>query len=228
MTSRSVIFAIITFIIGLMIAIQIQTMREPLKRETTDSIELRKQIDFEKKHQHQLLSDIRNYEQLLSDYKRGDKKESEEALEKTWMQLKEKAGETEVIGKGLTITLQPLFSEEMLGEEQVTLSPSLLSELLNQVYVYGASAVAVGNERMISTSSIREVNQKVYVNQTDIGDLPVTITIVSEDPERLRNKLLATDLADYFAVDNVELVVSDIQDVTVPKYTKPLKVEYLK
>lgn len=228
MTSRSVIFAIITFIIGLMIAIQIQTMREPLKRETTDSIELRKQIDFEKKHQHQLLSDIRNYEQLLSDYKRGDKKESEEALEKTWMQLKEKVGETEVIGKGLTITLQPLFSEEMLGEEQVTLSPSLLSELLNQVYVYGASAVAVGNERMISTSSIREVNQKVYVNQTDIGDLPVTITIVSEDPERLRNKLLATDLADYFAVDNVELVVSDIQDVTVPKYTKPLKVEYLK
>ncbi|WP_062197775.1 DUF881 domain-containing protein [Massilibacterium senegalense] len=228
MTSRSVIFAIITFIIGLMIAVQIQTMRQPLKRETTDSIEIRKKIDFEKKHQHQLLSDIRNYEQLLSDYKQGDKKESEEALEKTWMQLKEKAGETDVTGKGLTITLQPLFSKEMLGEEQVTLSPSLLSELLNQVYVYGASAIAVGNERMISTSSIREVNKKLYVNQTDIGDLPVTITIVSKDPERLWNKLLATDLADYFAVDNVELVVSDIQDVTVPKYTKPLKVEYLK
>lgn len=228
MTSRQFVFATVTFIIGLMIAFQLQALQTPDKRETTDSIELRKKIDLEKKHQQQLLSEISNGKQILNEYKKGNTEENEAALEKTLLQLKEKAGVTQVVGEGITITLQPLFSKEMIGEEPIDLSSTLLSELINQLNFYGATAIAIEDERIVNTSSIREVNGKLYINQSNVDKIPLTLTIASDDPDRLRNKMIASDLPDYFAVDNIEIVVSEIKKVTVPAYQKTLKTEYLK
>ncbi|HSH26037.1 MAG TPA: DUF881 domain-containing protein, partial [Massilibacterium sp.] len=160
--------------------------------------------------------------------KKGNTEENEAALEKTLLQLKEKAGVTQVVGEGITITLQPLFSKEMIGEEPIDLSSTLLSELINQLNFYGATAIAIEDERIVNTSSIREVNGKLYINQSNVDKIPLTLTIASDDPDRLRNKMIASDLPDYFAVDNIEIVVSEIKKVTVPAYQKTLKTEYLK
>ncbi|MFK4998042.1 hypothetical protein ACI2OX_13650 [Bacillus sp. N9] len=62
-------FTLITFIIGFMIAIQFQTVNEPVVRDTRDMWELRKQLAKEMEIQSKLLDEIRVNENRIDKYK---------------------------------------------------------------------------------------------------------------------------------------------------------------
>lgn len=126
-------FTLLTTIFGLMLAIQFQTIKEPIVRDTRDMWELRDDLKEEQQLQVKLLSEIRKYDEIIETYKLEENENPEAALKETLNVLKEEAGLTEVEGPGVIITIDRLFSEDILGMELDNISPDLLKRLINEL-----------------------------------------------------------------------------------------------
>jgi uncharacterized protein YlxW (UPF0749 family) len=98
-------FSFLTMIFGLMLAIQFQTIKEPIVRDTRDMWQLREDLKKEQQLQVELLSEIRKYNEIIETYKAEENQNPEVALKETLNVLKEEAGLTEVTGPGIIITI---------------------------------------------------------------------------------------------------------------------------
>ncbi len=111
-------FTIVTVVIGFMIAIQFQTVKEPVIRDTRDTWELREDLLKEKEIQSNLLQEIRSNEEKLAKYETKRKTSKEQVLRETLDELRMQAGLTEVEGPGVILTIEPAF-EGVFWESQL-------------------------------------------------------------------------------------------------------------
>ncbi|WP_311283392.1 hypothetical protein [Rossellomorea marisflavi] len=88
-------FTVVTVIIGFMLAIQFQTVQEPVIRDTRDVWELREALLKEKELNSNLNTEMRSVEGKLEQYKAQQESSPEEALKQTLEELKAEAGLTE-------------------------------------------------------------------------------------------------------------------------------------
>lgn len=228
MKSSSVIFGAITLILGFMLAIQFQSTNEPQERDTRDVWELRSEIDRQKQAQQKLNNEILKYETLLKKYKNEDHIDKIQAMSKNLSDLKKQAGITEIKGEGIVITISELFSEDLLGEAPGKLYPELISRLLNELNMYGAKEVAIDGQRIVNFTAIRAVKNTTYINEEPLSPLPIKIVVTSDNANRLRNEMIVSQSMDDFARENLQITVDKPQEVTLPAYTKEIRINYLK
>ena len=98
---------IISFIIGLMLAVQYNTVQNPEKQETIDVWEIRQDLSDEQKRHSQLLTEIRQAQDTIRKYEDEELDNPEAILTQTVDQLKEIAGVKAVTGTGLVLTISP-------------------------------------------------------------------------------------------------------------------------
>lgn len=79
---RKISFTIITMIVGLMIAIQFQTVKQPIIRDTRDTWELRSDLKREQEIQSQIIQEIRKYDNMIQEYAIDQKKQRERLSER--------------------------------------------------------------------------------------------------------------------------------------------------
>lgn len=101
MGNKKFSFTFITVVIGFMIAIQFQTVKEPAVRDTRDTWELRADILKEKELQLKLLREISSNEEKIVQYETKRKQSKEQVLRETLEELKMEAGLSEVTGPGI-------------------------------------------------------------------------------------------------------------------------------
>ncbi|WP_349410417.1 DUF881 domain-containing protein [Pseudalkalibacillus sp. SCS-8] len=225
---RPLILTITTIILGFMLAVQFQTTREPIVRDTRDIWELRQDLEYQKKLQQELYNEIAKYEQLIDEYSKENAESQVKALEKTLEELKKDAGLTKVSGHGIILTIEPLLNDENLaGNEVPRLQPELLRRLLNEVNTYGADEIAIDGKRIINTSPIREVNGKTYVNDEPLSPFPIEIKILSKDSNRLHTEMVTSQSGEEFARENLLLTSELVDNVTVPPYQDQIRVKYM-
>ncbi|MGZ4160576.1 MAG: DUF881 domain-containing protein, partial [Neobacillus sp.] len=136
---RNISFTLIATIVGFMIAIQFQTIKKPVERDTRDIWQLRDALLKEKELQSNLLTEIRSNEEKLSAYESKRKQSKEQALRDTLKELKTEAGLTEVTGPGIILKIEPIYEEITLGDPVTkVISPELLKRLLNELNMYEA------------------------------------------------------------------------------------------
>ncbi|MCQ6265704.1 DUF881 domain-containing protein [Fictibacillus sp. WQ 8-8] len=220
---RKAIFAGVACILGVMLAIQFQTTNNPITRDTRDTWELRADLEKEKQRQQDLNNEIKKYQDLLDDYEQSRKKEKTEAMEKALNDLKEAAGLTEVSGQGILITIEP-FNEG----EAPKLYPELIRRLINELNRYEAKDISVDGQRIISTTPIREVNGETYINNQPLGSFPIEIKVLSDDAQKLQNKIIASQSAEDFVRENLYIDSKPQNQLTLPAYDKPIRVKYMK
>src|SRR3954451_8250411 len=110
-----------------MIAIQFQTVKKPVERDTRDIWQLREALLKEKELQSNLLSEIRSNEEKLAVYESKRKQSKEQTLKDTLQELKVEAGLTEVSGPGITLQIEPVIEDVQLGASVTkVVSPELL------------------------------------------------------------------------------------------------------
>lgn len=219
-------FTIIALVIGFMVAVQFQTTQHPKVRDTRDMWELRADLTKEQKTQADILREIRALDGQLENYRTNKALSKKEALNKTLMELKKEAGATPVTGVGLKLTISPLFGEEFLGKEIKDVSPQLLKHLVNDLNSYDADEIAIGDQRIVATTVIRDINGRTKVNNYWLGDAPFQVTVLTKDPEKMYNRLKASNIADEFAIEDLSLEISNPhRQLTVPAYDQeiPLK-----
>lgn len=211
-----------------MLAVQFQTLKNPdEKREKRSVWELRDELEKEKQKQVQLNTEILQYEILLNEYLRNSEKERILAMEEAQEKLKSQAGLTTISGRGIVLTIEPLFEEELLGEEVPKLTAELLNRLINQLNVFGVKHILIGGQRMTPLTSIREVNGEIYVNNRPIDKLPLEIKLVSQDAAKLYDQFKVSKLKDEFANENLSITAELKNKIEIEPYDRDIKIKYM-
>lgn len=221
---RMIIFAIVTTIIGFMIALQFKTTNEPIVRDTRDILELRQDSRVEKERQQELNQEIEKQLLLLNQLKGQDN--LEDVMVNAINDLKEQAGLTPVSGEGIIIEINSVHSD--YGYIPETVPPHLLWILINELNIYSAKEIAIGNQRIISTSAIRDVNGVTHINAKRIPKLPLKVKVLASDAEKLHHEMIVSQSMEYFAIENLSLTSTPINFVTLPGYDESLRVRNLR
>nr|WP_241680128.1 DUF881 domain-containing protein [Metabacillus mangrovi] len=207
-----------------MLSVQFQSIKEPAERDSRDLWEIREQLSEEQKQQSELLKEIRKYNQLLSTYDSNETNARDEALKKTLDQLKLQAGLTEVKGEGIVLVLEPLFSGELIGEKDISVSPDLLRRLINELNANEAEHISIDGHRVSSTTVIRNINGTVKMDGFPLDSLPIKINVISEDSAKLYDRIKASSTHDLFAVDNIKMTVRKPESsIVIPGSDKSIR-----
>lgn len=224
-------FTVIMFVIGLMTAIQYNTINEPDIRDTRDVWEIRQELAREKQLHSQLLSEIESLDDTLNKYRATADASPEQALRETAGELRNAAGLAETVGPGIEVFVEPSMEAVAMGLEIEGISPDLLIRLVNEINRYNGLYVSIDGKRIINTTAIRDINGQTTVNTKPVETPPFSIKIISEsmeDSEKLYNHLLASRILDDFYIDNLTLTVSEpIDDLVIEAYDGTIDTNYL-
>ncbi|ANU10475.1 hypothetical protein A1A1_04097 [Planococcus antarcticus DSM 14505] len=224
-------FTAILFIIGLMAAIQYNTINEPNLRDTRDVWEIRQELAREKQLHSQLLSEIASLEDTLDKYGAAANASPEQALRETAGELRNAAGLSETTGPGIEVFVEPSLEAVAMGLEIAGISPDLLIRLNNEINRYNGLYVSIDGKRIINTTAIRDINGQTTVNTKPLETPPFSIKIISEtmeDSEKLYNHLLASRILDDFYIDNLTMTVSEPQnELVIEAYDGAVDSNYL-
>ncbi|MGS2776760.1 DUF881 domain-containing protein [Robertmurraya sp. GLU-23] len=219
---------IIGVIVGFMLAIQFQTVSKPEVRDTRDTWQLREDLVKEKELQSRLIKEIRSNEEKLNEYETEREQGKENTLRNTLEELKQEAGLTEMSGPGLTIYIEQLNEELILGTAGATLSADLLERLLNEINMYGAKHVSVAGQRVINTTVIRDINGETKINGRSLTKFPIEIIVLTEDftvAEKLYNQMQVSKSAEEFFIDNLTVTVKKPElSITVPAFEDSIRI----
>jgi uncharacterized protein YlxW (UPF0749 family) len=223
--------ASIALVIGFMMAIQFQTVKEPVVRDTRDTWELREDLVKEKELQLNLIHEIRSNEEKLNQYETERVQSKEQVLKDTLNELKAEAGLTEVEGPGLIIRIEPSYEELLLGKIATPISPYLIQRLINELNRYGAAHISIDDHRLINTTVIRDINGETKVDGYTVDHLPIVVKVAvdhMDGAQNLYNRMQVSTLADDFFIDNYRLSISDPQlKVTIPAYKDTIRIRHM-
>ncbi|SEN28896.1 Uncharacterized conserved protein YlxW, UPF0749 family [Mesobacillus persicus] len=228
---KNVYFTVTASIIGLMVAIQFQTVSEPEVRDTRDTWELRNDLMGEKELQSELLHEIRTIEDKLTKYENEREQSKEQLLKETLEELKGEAGLTEVTGPGIILTLQPIVNE--LGQEvpMSRVSPSLLQRLINELNMYGAIHLSVDEQRVINTTVIRDIGTVTKIDGHSLNRLPIQIKVITknaEEADKLYKRMEISTVVEDFFIDNLRVVLEKPEeDIMIPGYQDTIRIRYM-
>ncbi len=222
------VISVIFLVIGFMIAIQYQTTQAgPVERDTRDVWEIREALDRKQTQQQDLLEKIADADRTIEKYQEQSQQEQIETLKSSINKLERNLGLTQQTGSGIVIEVGPIFVETDEVQSYPSISPELLTRLINDLNKFGASEIAIGNERVTNLSPVRGVNGYTYINNRPLPPLPVTIYALSSNPEKLSDYMEVSQSKEYFAIENLELKVSIKTNITLPEYEDPLHLEVL-
>ncbi|GGA16929.1 DUF881 domain-containing protein [Psychrobacillus lasiicapitis] len=225
-------FTIILLIVGFMLAVQYNTVKNPEARDTRDIWAIRQELARETELHSELLSEVRMLEQTIGKYENMRNESPEVALNDTVNQLKKDIGLEAFDGPGLTITVKPSLESIAMGQAIEGISPDLLIRLVNEINRFKSKAVEIDGKRIIYSSAIRDVNGKTTVNNLTIRNAPFTIKIGTstfEDAKKMYNQLEASAIGDDFYIDNLTLEIGDPENqLTISGYDQSVNNQFLK
>jgi uncharacterized protein YlxW (UPF0749 family) len=229
---KGVSFTIIAILIGFMIAIQFQTVKKPVERDTRDVWQLREALLKEKELQSTLLNEIRSNEEKLLAYESKRKQSKEQALFDTLQELKTEAGMTKISGPGITIKVESVMENIKLGNPvTMGVSAELLKRLLNELNMYEAKYVSIDGQRIINTTVIRDINQVTKIDGHALKSLPIEIKVGVDNmnnAEKIYNRMKVSKATEEFFIENLRLTISAPNlNVMVPAYDNPIRIRYL-
>jgi uncharacterized protein YlxW (UPF0749 family) len=224
-------FTFITVIVGFMLALQFNTVKEPVVRDTRDTWQLREDLQKEKEMQLNLLREIRSQEGILAQYESEREHSKELALRETLEELKKEAGLSEIEGYGIIITIEPIYEELIMGSKVTTVPPDLLKRLLNELNRYDALHVSVGGQRVINTTVIRDINGETKINGFSLNDFPIEIKVAAENmqaAEKLYNRMQVSQSTEEFFIENLRMKVEKPDGaITIPAYQDSIRIRDL-
>lgn len=218
---------LVMFLIGLMFSVQFNMNFKNTENPSAKNIwQLRDSIAEGQDIQMQLVDEIARYNQILREYEENNDTERRDTLKKTLQELRNDVGITEVKGEGIIIHIEPFLTDSQ--KEIPRLQADLLSQLINELNKYDVTHMAINDERVTVITSIRNVNGKVYVNNKAISSLPVTVEVLTEEPEKLVNELNYSLIMDQFAIEDLLLQMEIKESVLLPKSNFLLNGGYMK
>lgn len=213
-----------------MLAVQFQSTKEPVIRDTRDIRELRKELRTEQERHQQLQIEIGKKLQLISEYEYSmteQKENVEKVMERQIAELKEEAGLTEKTGEGIIVTIEPIGNNQLHGQQRRAIPPELLRYLVNELNTYNAKDIAIGNQRLVSTSAFRDVGGVTQVNGHRLTPMPLEIKVLAHNATKLYNEMVVSESIEYFEIENFQLTLQVVDSITLPAYDRTPRVHHM-
>lgn len=228
-TKFQIAIALVCLVLGLMVSIQFRTIKQGVGPVSEyRARELASQLKKVKEENTKLTNAKKEYEAKIKEYEDTASKGSISAklLKQELDQVRILAGIEDVEGQGITVIVDDLkFSEKV---NYPLISYSMLLELLNELNAAGAEAVSINDQRIISTSEIRQVGG-IHININTVSYAPPFIFKAIGDPQTLEAALrLREGIVERIENSGVAITITQDQLIKIPKYNGVIERKYAK
>ncbi|MGE5703793.1 MAG: DUF881 domain-containing protein [Clostridia bacterium] len=232
------ILTLISAIIGVMLAVQLQSNMNPIKKESRSIYELRNTLQKELEKRKNLLADTSKYDQLLYQYETSlTEGQSVSVMKEELARARKLAGMVSLEGEGVIVRLidKPVAvtppTEMDDGLDHPPVAPPLVIDddlrwLVNVLLSNGAKAVSINGHRLISTTSIRNVGEDIQIDTKTIRQ-PFEIKALGE-PEVLISGLKLEGVDSYFQLASKTVQLQKQERLTIPAFEGNRPIQHMK
>ena len=220
--------ALVCIVLGVMLAIQFKTVKKDIgpvseNRARELASQLRKvkdERDILLEIKSELDNKIREYENQAS-----TGSTSSRLLKIELDNARIIAGLEDVEGPGLIITLDDLDFGETVGYPLISHDRMLL--LVNELNAAGAEAISINDQRLISTTEIRQAGTHVNINTVEFA--PPFVFKAIGNPKTLEGAIMMRDgVVELIKLNDIAVTVTPQQNIKVLKYNGVIEREFSK
>lgn len=223
-----ILLMLVCIILGLMLAAQFKNVQNvggsvSLQRaqELTAQIQkLNQEIESQQKLIQELEDRVKEYESAAQDAGKLN-----EAMYKDLERARNLAGLTDLEGAGIVVTVNHISYQES-GESGIlrNVYHEDLLMLVNELNAAGAEAIAINDERIISTTEIRDAGDYIVIN-TNRHSAPFEIKALGNPDTLEASLMLLGGVADTLG-EELEIKIRKENSIKIPKYNGVLQFEY--
>lgn len=218
---------LICFLLTYVIFIQFKTIEETniTEIETLTESELREKIVSWREKYEETNQKLQETNEKVAEYKqkKEDNQETSELLEKELLQAQILAGETDVKGDGIVVTL-------IDNDETEAIDESTLIYLVNELRAAGAEAISINDQRIINMSDIVRIDMGdgthyIFVNKEKKIVSPYVVKAIG-DPKYLESAL-TTKTIGFMDQYTKNATLERQNNIKIPKYSGEIEVKYI-
>ena len=221
--------AVVCMVLGIMVSVQFRTVKQGVGPVSEyRARELAAQLKKVREENVKLQNVKNDYESKIKEFEDTASQGSIYAkiLKEELDQARILAGIEDVEGPGITVVVDDLkFSEKV---NYPLISYSMLLELLNELNAAGAEAVSINEQRIISTSEIRQIGG-IHININTVSFAPPFVFKAIGDPKTLEAALrLREGIAEKLENSGVAVTITQEQLIKIQKYNGVIERKYAK
>jgi len=234
-TKQTLLLVVLCFFIGFCLSITIRTnllaTQQSGNNQNKNLIEVITNLEAETEALENQVADMRE-KISTTQQEYGTNAEMVARLQKELDSLKFLAGQTEVVGSGIILTLSDNVSgaeaakavdPENFYPENYIVHDTDLRYLLNDAS-FLAEGISINNQRIVSTSDIRCVGTVIMVNSTRLAP-PYEVRLIGS-PSLLEASIISSDQYIYLKEKGMPLKIVTDDNVVLPSYNGSIPSSY--
>lgn len=223
----TVTIGLICFVLTYVMFMQFRTIEETniTEIESMTTAELREKSVAWKERYEETYSKLQENKEILEEYKkrRESNIEASELLEKELLQAKMIAGETDVKGNGIVVTITDNADTEKIVARDLVL-------LVNELRLAGAEAISINDQRIINMSDIVDINiddgaHYIFVNKEKRLVSPYVIKAIGD--QKYLESALTTKTVGFIDQYSENATLEKQNNIRIPKYSGEIKIKYV-
>lgn len=223
----TVTIGLICFVLTYVMFMQFRTIEETniTEIESMTTAELREKSVAWKERYEETYAKLQENKEILEEYKkrRESNIEASELLEKELSQAKMIAGETDVKGNGIVVTITDNADTEKIIARDLVL-------LVNELRLAGAEAISINDQRIINMSDIVDINiddgaHYIFVNKEKRLVSPYVIKAIGD--QKYLESALTTKTVGFIDQYSMNATLEKQNNIRIPKYSEEIKIKYV-
>lgn len=220
--------AFVCMILGLMLATQfknVQRVGGNVSMQRTQ--ELTGEVQRLKEENEKMRIQIQEYDQKIWEYENAAKGEGKlsQAIYDELDRMRILAGVVDLEGPGIVVTVNTFLTNPQ-GQLVSNVNYEDLLKLVNELNAAGAEAMSINDERIISTTEIRNAGDYIVIN-TNRHSVPFEIKAIG-NPDTLEAALkLLGGVADELS-QVLDINIKREDNIYIPKYGSTIEFDYAK
>ena len=223
------ILLLVGLIMGLILAIQFRVTREIISNAPPQERTAALYQELEESRENREVLQHRVYElrgRLDQSVVGPELAKMKEELDR----VRELAGMTTIEGPGVEVTLNDNPNVLPPGQDpnNFVLHDEDVLSVLNELKAAGARAVAINDQRIISTTEVRCIGPTILLNKNQRLSPPFVISALG-DPDTLTNSLkMINGVVDSLQLWGIQVDIKKVDKVKIPAYSGTLTYNYAK
>ena len=231
--NKKIVVAIVCFVVSMIFTLQLKTIRTANIEVKTIEAKMNEILALLEKEKavtedlnNKIHGNLEKKDMYLRYSKEGDKHEE---LKHEWERVSFVSGLTDVVGEGITITVNDatheVYTHEIVenykdARDMVVHDMDLVC-ILNELKIYGCRAISINDERILPTSEQMCAGTTVRVNKRRY--VPPYVIKAIGDANKLFEGLNNSEYINDLRVNNIQVSIKKENNLTVYKYKDDIK-----
>lgn len=224
----TITITIICFVLGLMLAMQLKTVKVNSEATPNRTTEIQTQYAELKRNYDAKIQELEEKNKMLAEYRKAETdEETAEVIKQELNKALQDAGLTNVRGAGVKVVLEDSTKtvDGVYDLNAYLVHDEDILKVVNELRSAGAEAISVNEQRIISTSEIRCAGTTIFINGERVG-APFEIKAIG-DPALLESAMLMRGGYVDGIKEWINVTMTRETDIVIPKYNKTISSKFV-